>query len=498
MTIRPVVGLAGVCLILMIWIGFSGTTVLAEVPRQGSSTLVFGEPVTGTLDNERFRHVYAFDGLEGDIVTISMDRLGGDLDPYLLLTDEQGNILALSDDEGTEVNALISSKRLPLDGRYFVIATRYGQEHGSTTGQFSLLVEKVGAGPASTNTIRYGDNLLGQITSDTPLVFYFLRATRGDMIEVSMRRASGNLDPHVDLATVDGRILISNDDDPRAEGTLDAGFSGYTIPQTDLYLIVATRFGHESGDTTGTYLLSVTQVPPEDLGTSPEMARLVDYGDVVSGSIDADNPLRYYRFEGKRGDVVTIGLNTDSGTLNPLLKLVDAYLVTLVQDDDSGEQNNARIAAFTLPVDGEYYVVAARAGEAAGQTSGTYTLLLNGRPGIVGDQALEIVYGASVSGLIDDQNIAEEYVFFGQQGDVIRIKMERASGDLDSLVTLFDSDRKQIVFDDDGGGDQNALIDRFVLPADGMYLIVASRFDNETGTTNGAYLLSLDLVRAGS
>jgi hypothetical protein len=471
--------------------------VLADGLYQGNSTLTFGEPVVGTLDNDLFRQVYAFEGRAGEIVTISMVRVEGDLDPYLLLTDDQGVILSLSDDEGPATDALITSRRLPEDGRYFVIATRFGQEHGSTSGQYSLLVERVGVGPTDVNTIRYGDRVLGQITDEEPLVFYFLRAERGDVINLSMRRSSGSLDPSISLATSDGQVLISNDDDPNAEGTLDAGIGGYTVLKSDVYLIVASRFGQEAGDTTGTFLLSVTQTPPEELAITPEQARLIDYGMTLDGSIDGDVPGRYFRFDGQRGDVVTVTLVAQDGNLDPLLKLLDASLFVLAQDDNGGENRNARIAAYTLPADGSYYLFATRFGELTGKTSGSFSLGLSGRAGIVGGQALEIVYGAEVSGLIDSQNDSEAYVFFGQQDDVIRIAMDRASGDIDPLVTLYDGERKQIEFDDDSGGEQNALIDRFVLPGDGMYLIAASRFDKQAGTTSGAYLLTLELVRSG-
>jgi hypothetical protein len=64
-------------------------------------------------------------------------------------------------------------------------------------------------------------------------------------------------------------------------------------------------------------------------------------------------------------------------------------------------------------------------------------------------------------------------------------------------VTLFDSERKQIAFDDDGGRDQNdALIPSFVLPRDGMYILVASRYEAGLGKTSGAYILTLELVRS--
>lgn len=484
-----------VCVAEMVWPG----SIWAKTLRQGGIPLNYGEAVTGSLDDELFRQVYVFTGQAEEVVAINMERIEGDLDPYLLLTDEQGSILAVSDDDGSGADARIEVEHLPAMGRYFVIATRYGQEHGNTRGDYQLLLEQIGTSIASaSSTLQYGDSVLGRISAEQPLMFYFVRAQRGEVINVLMRRTSGNLDPRLDLATPDGLVLVSNDDDPQAEGTLDAGIREYTILRTGLYLIVATRFGDQAGDTEGSFVVSVTQISPEDLGASPEQARLLDYGMSLEGALDTDVPVRYYRFDAQRGDVITATLASRSGALDPLLKLTDANLSELARDDDGSGGVDARIAAFTLPSSGTYYLLATHTEKRGGQRTGGFALQLTGRAGIVGGRALEIVYGATVSGLIDSSNDAEEYVFFGQQGDVIRISMERASGDLDSLVTLYDSERKQIAFDDDGGSDQDALIQQFVLPRDDMYILVASRYDRDAGTTSGAYFLILELVRSGS
>jgi hypothetical protein len=454
--------------------------------------------VTGALDDETFRQTYAFSVQADEVVAISMSRIAGDLDPYLLLADEHGTVLAFSDDDGPGTDALIGFKRIPASGRYFVIASRFGQEHGSTAGEYTLLLDRIGdAAGTQDTTLQYGDSVLGRVTPDAARAFYFLRAQRGDVITVTMQRISGNLDPRVDLATPGGLVLISNDDDPQAEGTLDAAISDYTILETGVYLIVATRFGDEAGDTQGGFALSVTQTPPEALGTQPANARLIDYGMTLEGDVSDDIPARYFWFDARRGDVVTVTLSALAGDLDPLVQLLDANLVELARNEARGEEGEARIAAYTLPHNGTYYLLATRFGEETGRTTGEFALQLNGRAGIAGGRALEIVYGATVSGIIEDATILEEYVFFGHAGDVVNISMERASGDLDPLVTLYDGDRKQIAFDDDSGGDQNSLIKGFALPGDGMYFLVASRFERETGATSGAYMLTLELARAG-
>lgn len=489
--------MAIVCLLAAALIagGFAHRTTHADDHQQGGSALRFGERTTGSLDDSEFRQLFAFDGRANEVISLVMTRTNGDLDPYLVVTNEDGTILALSDDDGESTNAEIPFKRLPATGRYFVIATRFGQEHGSTAGEYSLQMDRVGTEADENTVLQYGDSIFGRVTAQEPTTFYFLRAQRGDVINITMRRTSGDLDPQLELATADGIVLITNDDDPNAEGTLDAEISTYTILEDGVYLIIATRFGRESGQTTGSYVVSVEQVPADLLGITPQNALLIDYGMTLNGEIDDEIVARYFHFQARRGDVITATLSGTAGNLDPLLKLLDNNLNELALDDDSGSERDARIAAFTIPATGTYYLVAARSGEEDGRTEGQFSLEINGRPGVAGGQALEITYGATVSGQISNTNASEEYLFFGQQGDTIRITMSRASGDLDSLITLYDSDRKQIAFDDDGGDEKDALISNYVLPEDAMYILVASRFERELGQTSGAYILTLELIR---
>ncbi|WP_119072994.1 PPC domain-containing protein [Aggregatilinea lenta] len=471
-------------------------SVRADTLRQGD-TLSFGEPASGVLGAETFRRVYTFRADAGDQITLGLTRTAGDLDPYLLLMNADGAVIAASDDGGDGVDARIAGWHAPASDLYFVVVTRFGQEHGSTSGSYSLLLTRAEIQTANGTAIALGSTTLGRITSQEPVAFYFLRAERGDVLDLSMRRTSGDLDPHLDLATSDGRIIASNDDDPLAQGTLDAAIHNYTVLDSGTYVVVATRFGQEAGNTQGSYILSAGRAAPDALGVTADRARLIDYGQSMQGDIDETLTGRYYWFEAKRGDVVTIDQETDEGNLDPMVRLLDANFTELAANDNSGTRGLAEILAYTLPDAGRYYILATRSGEAEGETTGTYTLTLDGRLGVIGGHALELPYSGSATGIIDNDHLTEEYVFFGSEGDVITVTMERTENDLDALLTIQDSARKQLIFDDDGAGNQNAQLDRFVLPRDDMYIIVASRYDGAVGTTSGSYLLSLDLVRAG-
>lgn len=488
----------GLCLILVLVLSMqSGAARASGLGQDGNVELTFGEPVTGVLNDESFRRVYVLRVRADDRLTITLEWAAGDLDPLLLLMNQHGAIVAASDDDGPGRNARIAGWQALEGGRYFVVASRFGQEHGSSSGTYNLLAVREEVAVTNAPTLTIGGTQLGRITPQAPVSFYFLQAQRGEVLDLTMRRTSGSLDPQLDLVTPDGHTLAQNDDDPASQGTLDAAIRDFTVLEDGVYVVVATRFGREAGSTEGSFVLSAAAVGPDRLGATADRARLIDPGDALQGALDDSITARYYWFEGRRGDVVTITLSAEGGTLDPYVRLLDAAFVELAANDNSGVRGQAQILAYTLPESGRYHIVATRSGEQAGTTSGMFTLRLEARPGVIGTHALELVYGAAATGSISAEQLAEAYVFFGNKGDIITLTMERTSGDLDPLLTLQDSAGKSIAFDDDSAGNQNARLERFTLPHDDMYTVVASRFDGEAGTTSGTYLLSLDLVRPG-
>lgn len=96
-----------------------------------------GESLTGSLGSWSHRlndgtpfDYYVFSGSAGQVATILLES--GEFDAYLVLLDEESNILAEDDDSGGNGNARISLT-LPYTGYYAVIANAYSQEAGSYT-----------------------------------------------------------------------------------------------------------------------------------------------------------------------------------------------------------------------------------------------------------------------------------------------------------------------------------------------------------------------------
>jgi hypothetical protein len=118
------------------------------------------------------------------------------------------------------------------------------------------------------------------------------------------------------------------------------------------------------------------------------------------------------------------------------------------------------------------------------------------------DDATEIEYGQTVEGEITDDQASEEYVFEGEQGEIVSARMVSTNSrdDLDSYLILINQVGREIAANDDintAGGIYDSQISGFVLPEDGVYIIIATRFQQETGTSTGEYELTLDTIVLG-
>lgn len=473
---------------LLVVVMLLGTGHVATAQDSVYTPIAYGETAVGEVSAEAYRALFAFDGRAGDVVTIGMRATEGDLDPYLVLVNEFGRGVAFSDDEGVGNSALIEAQRLAEDGRFFIIATRFGHEQGSTTGFFEITLSKIGSATPSGSALQYGDSVIGQIQDVEPQSIYYFFGQRGDVVNVRMIRTSGNLDAWIDLADADGRILISGDDDPSAVGSLDAGIVNFRLPETGAYIIQATRYGNITGNTSGSFVLSVDSIPITERGRSFSDAVLLDYGGSLAGSIDDEVPQLFYTFEGLRGDAISINMQRTAGNLDVVMILLNSQQQELARDDFGIQR--AEISNYLLPETGIYYIMITREDFSEGQTEGDFEIDLAGRSSLQ-DGTVEVFYEASIIGTIDDNVPFQTYTFEGEAGDFITIRMDATSGDLDALLTLFQDD-KQIAFDDDGGEGTNAAIVSFRLPEDGEYRIEASRWNRFEGETSGSYELTLE------
>lgn len=345
---------------------------------QGGSVLTYGQTVQGAVTNNSVRILYTFQGHKGDIIDITLNRTDGNLDPMLVLTDNNNSLIAMDDDSvATSYNATLVSVELPHDGIYFLVATRFGQERGSTTGGYLLQLQRTGINTSSgsTTVLHYGDSVVLTIDDSHYQHEFVFSAVRGDVITVKMQRISGDLDSLLILVDDQGDTLSINDDDPSSPGTLDAAISNWRVERTGDYALIATRFGRDAGTSSGGFSLTLDRSKPETLGKTPDKAILLDYNTTVTGTIESGSINRYYLLEVHKGDTLNIEVTRTSGNLDPTLALLSTDLKRkLAVSDNNVRGKIVRISSFKIYVDGAYLLVVSRFNGETGTTTGDYTL----------------------------------------------------------------------------------------------------------------------------
>ncbi len=207
---------------------------------------------------------------------------------------------------------------------------------------------------------------------------------------------------------------------------------------------------------------------PDPVKRGPLQPGQVEEGTLTFGVRDV------WSFEAQAGAYVTIRLEAaDADELDTYLELYDGEGSLIAEDDDGGGGTDSLIADFSIPEAGTYYIhVLPYSG------AGEYRLGLDISAEPTSGGVIE--YGALVEGRLPG-NGEHTWEFEGQQGDEIRIAMRAVSGDVDSYLQLYSPDDELLIYDDDSGEDFDALIEYYVLPANGTYRIEVSDISGEPG-----------------
>lgn len=482
-------------LVFILMVLFQDIYGLAQDTADQQTNLIYGARITGEITRSQVRNIYYFDGLRGEVIAIGLQTTRGDLDPILTLIDSNGRVIIQRDDGDGGRNVSIPAFTIPQSLRYYVIVGRFGMALGNTTGTFELNVERIGVSGESGSALRYGDSVINNITTMSPQVYYSFQAKQGDILDITMQRNSGNLDPYIQIVNSNARV-IAESDDIGGSGSLDAGVRGLVIEESGTYVIVATRYGEAAGTSTGRYILSVAEADNSGLGNAAVTAVSINLNETAENEITNQYWQKFFSFDARQDDLISVQVDRISGSLDAFVIIADRNLQELASDDDGGGGQNSKIDQFRIPEDGRYYVIVTRMDRQAGPTEGKYRLSLqslgNAFDGVP-EGTQRIGYGTTITGRIDEITPELNFAFFGMKGDAITISLNRGDGDLDPTVALLNSEQTVITQDDDSGEGQNARITRYVLTQSGTYYIRAMRFSGTDGdpNTQGSFILVL-------
>jgi hypothetical protein len=408
-------------------------SALALVFEAGAQTgesdrrLSVGQAVTGTLDTDNFAQSYIFDASASDQATLTAITASDELTLALVLTDPDGNILARDGDLSTPQVATLSDVELPVNGTYSVSVLRGSGAEGDASGEFTLelsgnlnpppeeVVEEDVAAPVS---VPAGQTVF--VTLEENGIEFTLEWSAAVDLNLEVR------DP------VGGAVFFDNP-------AVDSG-------------------GVYGGNINGTCEAATDEAPTETISW-PE-------GVVPAGSYEI--LIHFVKACGVVGpQPFTLTASADGGeptSINGIINPGQDYLARLTLDP------NKNWSLFNGGVNAGFDV-------------------------ILEEAALPIQLGSSVVGNINNSNTKDAYTFDAASGETVSIEMNATSGSLDPLVILLNPNGQVIADNDDSPllDTRNSYLEQ-VIPGDGTYTVLATRYGQIIGGTEGDYVLNVETV----
>lgn len=291
-----------------------------------------------------FADHYAFNGLAGQRIFVTLNRTSGNMAPQIYLIGPDGYFVQQVNNGASGSTANTDVITLPFTGTYIVEATSFSQQQ---TGNYSVSV----SGIASSCRLLV-----------TPESFKFPAAGGTGTVNVTSQGCDGN--PYSFLRSPSTATWV----EPEVTLTSGTRAINFTVQENSntagrrAFLVL----GISSTNAAGGLKISIEQA-----GTGPDcLATPIALGQTLNGELstnDCQSPVRgngffadRYTFSAAAGQRVVIRTNASTGNPDTFLTLLDPRGVVLMADDDSGGQTNSRLPGgnqpLTLGVAGTYTV----------------------------------------------------------------------------------------------------------------------------------------------
>jgi hypothetical protein len=209
--------------------------------RVGSTVLIPGVAVQGTLNATTLQQDWVLNGEAGQTVTISAVDASesGALDVSLKLIAPNGQEEANNDDQSgndltTAVDSQISDHILASSGKYTV---RVELVNGSGTYRLGIVQELPFTLKSDTPT-----QLQGALEGALPKQRWIFDAQAGQVLTITMQAQNGTLDPVLRLLDQKGKVIADNDDAADTALGKDAQIVMVKIPANSTYTLETGRF----------------------------------------------------------------------------------------------------------------------------------------------------------------------------------------------------------------------------------------------------------------
>jgi sugar lactone lactonase YvrE len=243
----------------------------------------------------------------------------------------------------------------------------YFADSDGTFGAITAMSTTINPDRLGSTELAAGLSVQGMLSDENPQQQWTYAGTAGERITITAIDNSGAVDVALRLFDPGGSELAFNDDHESQDlaSFTDAQISDFTLPVPGQYTIVVEQISGE-----GSYSLGLSQTRALNLDTGGTVS--------VSGELSAVFPADVWVFSADPEHTLTITLETSSGDLDPLLRLVGPDESLIAENDDAEDTSlgtDAQLVDIVLPVSGTYRLYAARF-----SGSGSYNLTVVSEP----------------------------------------------------------------------------------------------------------------------
>ncbi len=322
--------------------------------------------------------------------------------------------------------------------------------------------------PPSEGILLYGDSATGTVPVDGSSAWEFI-GLEGEAIDIVVRPQTDDLDVVVDLLDETGASVLDFeiDDSFGAEE-----LRNFVLPSSGTYVILLRGFAGSSG--------AYDLVLSEAGSATGSVEGVIGYGDLMAGSILSAEGATW-TFTGKAGDFVDITVYPFD-EFDLVVDVLDAGGVSLLDEgpvDDSFDTEFVRI--LRLPETGEYTIAITGYEGEIGDYEVSLDLSNGGQPG-------SIVFAFDT--LEADETEGHAFPFTALSGEVVTFQVDPVF-ELDVVIGVYNDETGELLEEVDSYTGFEEMV--FVVPEDGNYYFLVSRFE-ETAGDYDATLLGSNLV----
>lgn len=315
--------------------------VAEEAQFGGGGRINISEDITAEL-SENGEHIWLFEGIAGQDVSIVLSSLDDQLDVILEVRGPDDRELALLDEGFAGDAEVLTGLELSVTGDY-VILVRGFAGHG---GAYSLYLSE--GGESTVNFYDAGDLFYGELEREflreEEAHAWFFDGLAGEEVTIEV----SPLDPAMDL---DVWLL---DPELNEVALKDEFLSGepekieQLLPVDGQYLVLVREFFGESGE----YEIKLDQGRGDDI----EIAGSLSYSQTVVGEFSAGKQAGWL-FTGAQGDIINFIVSTGDPERDLVIVLLDPTGNSVETVDATLSGLPERLVAYRLPINGQWTIV---------------------------------------------------------------------------------------------------------------------------------------------